>query len=165
MDDFERLLCLKWIIKNYPQYHILSSTSIHCRYPRHFFKLKFRNSLKKHNMNMQFCFLYWFVNLTSILLKIENVTNSMQILFSHVKCPVYEMFYKNATCCLWNVLSIKCPVYKMSCLWNDYIWNENSSVYYFVIYEMAHLWKVCTHYLCICYLRNLCPCIKFPNTA
>ena len=114
MDDFERLLCLKWIIKNSPQYHILSSTSIHCRYPRHFFKLKFRNSLKKHNMNMQFCFLYWFVNLTSILLKIENVTNSMQILFSHVKCPVYEMFYKNATCCLWNVLSIKCPVFEMT---------------------------------------------------
>ena len=37
-----------------------------------------------------------------------------------MKCPVCEMSYDPIyeMPCLWNVLSVKCPIYEMSCLWN-----------------------------------------------
>ena len=41
-----------------------------------------------------------------------NLWNILSLKCSVYKYPVYEMS------CLWNVLSMKCPIYEMSCLWN-----------------------------------------------
>ena len=58
-----------------------------------------------------------------------------------IKCPVYEMS------CLWNVLSMKCPilwnVLEMHCLPMISLWNVLNTKYLWnvLFYEMSCLWN------------------------
>ena len=54
---------------------------------------------------------------------VKNISSVYEKSSLSMKCPIYEISY------LWNVQSMKCLIYKMSYSWYCYLWN--------VFYEMS----------------------------
>ena len=72
--------------------------------------------------------------------------------FLSMKCPVYEMS------CLWNVQSMKYPNYGMCCLWNFLSMNCPAYEMFYEIsclWNVLHLWNILTIECPVCEMSGL----------